>query len=219
MPLLAPPWTTNGYGSRSFGLTLVEEVHLRRLAAGADGELVADLSQLVRAHPLRERLWSSLIVAQYRAGQQADALRSYEGLRATLAETLGLDPSPELQSLQLRVLRQDPGLLPALAPRSQILIGDSSLPAETTSFVESSGIINAIQELVAAHRLVTLTGPGGIGKTRLAIEMGRRGRAGFRMVFAWSNGPGRRRRRGDDRDCRVVGSDAACRGDNARVDP
>ncbi len=90
---------------------MVEHAHVCRLAVGAGSELIADLSQLVRDHPLREGLWSSLIVAYYRAGQQADALRTYERLRTALADSLGIDPSPELQDLQLRVLQQDPHLL------------------------------------------------------------------------------------------------------------
>src|SRR4029079_17222841 len=82
-----------------------------RLASGSATDLLPDLRKLVDENPLREGLWWSLIVAQYRAGQQAEALRSYERLRTNLAELLGLDPSPELRDLQLRVLSQDPDLL------------------------------------------------------------------------------------------------------------
>ena len=78
---------------------------------GAASDLLPELTQLVSEYPLREAMRSSLIVAQYRAGQQAEALRSYERLRTNLAELLGLDPSPELRELQLRVLSQDPSLL------------------------------------------------------------------------------------------------------------
>jgi len=92
-------------------MTIVERYQRCRLASGAAADLLPDLRQLVDEHPLREGLWWSLIVAQYRAGQQAEALRSYERLRTNLAELLGLDPSPELRDLQLRVLSQDPDLL------------------------------------------------------------------------------------------------------------
>ena len=92
-------------------MTIVEHYQRCRLASGAAADLLPDLTQLVTEHPLREGLWSSLILAQYRAGQQAEALRTYERLRTNLAELLGLDPSPELRDLQLRVLSQDPGLL------------------------------------------------------------------------------------------------------------
>jgi predicted ATPase/class 3 adenylate cyclase/DNA-binding SARP family transcriptional activator len=92
-------------------LTILEHYQRCRLASGAAADLLPDLTRLVNEHPLREALWSSLILAQYRSGQQAEALRSYERLRTNLAELLGLDPSPELRDLQLRVLSQDPGLL------------------------------------------------------------------------------------------------------------
>ncbi len=92
-------------------LTILEHYQRCRLASGAASDLLPELTQLVSEYPLREAMWSSLIVAQYRAGQQAEALRSYERLRTNLAELLGLDPSPELRELQLRVLSQDPSLL------------------------------------------------------------------------------------------------------------
>ena len=115
---------------------VIERWHARRLAAGAGNELIADLSQLVKEYPLREGLWSSLIVAQYRAGQQAEALRTYERLRTNLAESLGLDPSPELQNLQLRVLQQDPDLLSLRAPDVGAEF-TSSLPTGTVTFLLS----------------------------------------------------------------------------------
>ena len=160
-------------------LTVIEHQQVRRLAAGAGGELVAGLAQLVSEYPLREGLWASLIVAQYRAGQQADALRSYERLRTILAEELGLDPSPELQDLQMRVLHQDAGLMAGARrdDRTEATVapsGLSTLPALITSFVEVPATVHAVRTLVGARRLVTLTGPAGVGKTRLAIEVGTR---------------------------------------------
>ncbi len=116
-------------------LTVVEHAHACRLAVGAGSELIADLSQLVRDHPLREGLWSSLIVAYYRAGQQADALRTYERLRAALADSLGIDPSPELQDLQLRVLQQDPHLLSVGARGGAA--GKTALPTGTVTLLLS----------------------------------------------------------------------------------
>jgi predicted ATPase/class 3 adenylate cyclase len=92
-------------------MTIVEHYQRCRLASGSATDLLPDLRKLVDENPLREGLWSSLILAQYRAGQQAEALRSYERLRTNLADMLGLDPSPELRDLQLRVLSQDPDLL------------------------------------------------------------------------------------------------------------
>lgn len=109
-------------------MAIIEHHQTRRLGSGAGSELIADLSQLDKEHPLREGLWSSLIVAQHRSGRQAEALRSDERLRANLADTLGLDPSPELQDLQMRVLRHDPDLIP-----------DRTDSAQSATVVSASG--------------------------------------------------------------------------------
>ena len=85
-------------------IAILDEYYVAHLETGATSEVIADLSRLVADHPLRESLWSSLITAQYRAGRQADALRSFEELRRLLAETAGLSPSPQLQQLQTQVL-------------------------------------------------------------------------------------------------------------------
>jgi len=156
-------------------LAVIEYSFVRRLAAGAAGEVVSDLSQLVNQHPLREGLWSSLITAHYRAGQQAEALADYERLRANLAETLGLDPSPELQDLQLRVLRQDPDLVgdgdfPTLGSLGTVV---GNLPVELSSFVGRVDEVKSLVDELDGHRLVTLIGVGGTGKTRLSIEAAR----------------------------------------------
>jgi DNA-binding SARP family transcriptional activator/class 3 adenylate cyclase/tetratricopeptide (TPR) repeat protein len=82
------------------------------LALGRHGELVGELQALVAAHPLRERLWGQLMVALYRSGRQADALAAYRQTRETLAEELGIDPSPALQELERAILAQDPHLTP-----------------------------------------------------------------------------------------------------------
>ncbi|MBV8429973.1 MAG: winged helix-turn-helix domain-containing protein, partial [Solirubrobacterales bacterium] len=137
------------------------------LALGRHSEATGELSELVDAHPLRERLWSLLMLALYRSGRQADALRAYERVRRLLREELGLDQSPELRQLQGQILRNDPCLaLPSAAP--------TNLPHPLTSFVGREESLEALGALLGRERLITLTGTGGVGKTRLAIEVARR---------------------------------------------
>ena len=91
-------------------VTALEERIDAELELGRHGSLVGELEQLVAAHPLREGLRGQLMLALYRCGRQAEALEVYRAARLALADELGLDPSPELQELERRVLRQDPGL-------------------------------------------------------------------------------------------------------------
>lgn len=88
------------------------------LALGRHGDLVAELEALVGTHPLRERLWGQLLVALYRSGRQADALRAYQRVRETLADELGLEPGPALRQMETAILRQDPKLDPPPHRRS-----------------------------------------------------------------------------------------------------
>ena len=155
-------------------IAILDECYVAHLEAGAATEIIADLSRLVADHPLRESLWSSLITAQYRAGRQADALRSFEELRRLLAETAGLSPSPQLQQLQTKVLDHDPGLL-TLASATPVRVRGvrGNLPVSTTALIDSDDRLSVVRTLVQNHRLVTLTGTGGVGKTRMALELGR----------------------------------------------
>ena len=82
------------------------------LACGGHRELIGELETLTAAHPLRERLWAHRMLALYRAGRQAEALRAYRDLRAILAGELGIEPSPALRELEGRILRQDAALAP-----------------------------------------------------------------------------------------------------------
>ena len=85
------------------------------LALGRHGELVGELEALCREHPLRERLWEQLILALYRAGRQAEALRAFAEVRDRLVAELGIDPGPALRELEARILVQDPSLDPPSA--------------------------------------------------------------------------------------------------------
>ena len=132
------------------------------LALGAASELVEELEALVREHPYRERPWRQLMLALYRAERQTDALAAYRRAR-TLLDELGLEPSEELRELEQAILRQD--VPPALAPEQR-----HNLPAPLTSFVGREAELDDIERLLEDARLVTLTGVGGAGKTRLALE-------------------------------------------------
>ncbi|MCX5067959.1 winged helix-turn-helix domain-containing protein [Micromonospora lupini] len=142
------------------------------LALGGHAELVAELRQLVVAHPLRERPRGHLMRALSAQGRTAEALAEFEDARRSLAEQLGVDPSAALAAIHLAVLRGDES---AAAPRG----GGSSavpptteqaLPSQLTTFVGREEELTRVRALLGERRLVTLTGPGGAGKTRLAIE-------------------------------------------------
>src|SRR6201999_2639441 len=129
---------------------------------GHGAELVTELTDLVTAHPLRERLAAALMRALAAAGRDSEALLAYQRTREALADALGVDPSPELSALHVALLRGE------LAPRVEDR--KTNLRAELTSFVGREADVAAVRELIAGHRLTTLIGPGGSGKTRLATE-------------------------------------------------
>ncbi|MGZ8717449.1 MAG: ATP-binding protein, partial [Gaiellaceae bacterium] len=136
-------------------------------------ELVGELELLVTEHPLSERLRGQLMVALYRSGRQADALAAYRAARETLVETLGIEPGAALRGLERAILDQDPGLdATSIAPAIVTPRRSAPHPRAPTSFV---GRKRELQEILALLndgdvRLLTLTGPGGSGKTRLAVE-------------------------------------------------
>lgn len=138
------------------------------LALGRHARLVGELETAVAAAPFRERLRGQLMVALYRSGRQADALHVFADTRRVLDEELGLQPGPELRRLEAAVLRHDEALTApseASPPR-----GTSNLPVFASSFVGRESAVTQVGTLVSHSRLVTLTGPGGAGKTRLAVE-------------------------------------------------
>jgi predicted ATPase len=152
------------------------------LADGAAGELVPELERLVRANAFEERLWEQLMVALYRAGRQADALDTYSRARRLLAAELGLEPGPRLQELHAQILAHDPRLsgppaaasvaAPAVVPAAPKIV----LPEPTTRLIGRMVELLKLQNLTDDPfcRLVSLVGPGGVGKTRLAIAHARR---------------------------------------------
>ncbi|MGJ6968059.1 AfsR/SARP family transcriptional regulator [Streptosporangium sp. G11] len=203
--------------------TRLEELRLSALRARFDADLalghapVAELEEVVAAHPLREPFHARLVLALLAEGRRTEALAAYERIRLSLAEDLGLDPGPELRAAHLAALRgesphtasgpreavadapgpadarglaETPGLAGARSRRDGVESRDpaeprergrprdrgdrgeprDNLPARLTSFVGRREELARLGELLGTARLVTLTGPGGVGKTRLAIE-------------------------------------------------
>lgn len=139
------------------------------LALGRQAEVLDRLEALITEHPLRERLRGQLMVALYRLGRQVDALRSFTDLRRLLGEELGIEPSPALFDLEDRILLHDTGLAAQPVPAEAV----DRLPVRLTSFVGRWRHKGRVRALLAEHRLVTITGVGGVGKSSLAVEVAR----------------------------------------------
>jgi predicted ATPase/DNA-binding SARP family transcriptional activator len=179
-------------------LLALEEQAEARLELGDHGLLAGELADLTTRHPLRERLRAAHLRALYGAGRASEALDSYHDLRRRLNEELGLDPSPELTALHQEILRQSltlrrpPALtdagprgarpehpsaqqepVPAREPRPGAHVAHrprTNLPTAVTDLIGRSDSVDAVRARLRTSRLVTLTGPGGVGKTRLAVE-------------------------------------------------
>ena len=162
-----------------------------QLALGEHAALVAELDRAVLEHPVRERFWGQLMTALYRSDRQADALATYARARTRLADELGIDPGQALQQLEVAILRQDPDLaapshppppsslgateemrvalatakLPAVAPRDP-----ARVPQTSTPIFGRRDLVARIRDLLSEGqvRSLTLTGPGGSGKSRVA---------------------------------------------------
>ncbi|MGW6486334.1 AfsR/SARP family transcriptional regulator [Streptomyces sp. NPDC055056] len=179
-------------------LSVLEDQAEARLEAQDHALLAGELADLVARHPLRERLRAVQMRALYAAGRQNEALASYDDLRCRLVEELGVDPSPELAALHGAVLRQDPelsaetsrkgergrapevrngatsataasGTGPAASAHASGPGAHSNLPVPLTPLVGRHEALARLSHLLTEQRLVTLTGPGGVGKTRLAV--------------------------------------------------
>ena len=148
-------------------VTRLEETHLELwarwseslLRLGRPDEAIPELERLVVDHPYRERLWEHLMTARYQLGRHAEALSAYRELSEHLAE-IGLEPGPSIRRLEEKILLHDQDL--SLPPHN--------LPAELTTFIGREEELSDIAKLLGEHRRLTLTGVGGSGKTRLAIQ-------------------------------------------------
>ncbi|WP_432561171.1 BTAD domain-containing putative transcriptional regulator [Kineococcus sp. SYSU DK003] len=168
-------------GRRLEALELLARVDLD---LGRHREAVGGLGELVAAHPLHEDLRAALALALYRSSRQAEALHVLDEGRRLLGEELGIDPGPQLRRLRDLVLRQDPSLDgPAPAAAQEVHPPAPARaavpPTATTSLVGRADDVARLVGLVRSSRLVTLTGTGGVGKTRLAAAVAEAARADF----------------------------------------
>lgn len=159
-------------------LVCVEDRVDARLGRGEHQDLVAELDELTSRHPLRERLWAQSMVALYRAGRGAEAAGVYETARRVLGEQLGVDPNPSLQRLHQRVVEQS---LPVAGPERGAP-GRPGLPLRSSTFIGRTRELDEVADLLGRRRLVTVTGPGGVGKTSVALEAARHTSDGIRRI-------------------------------------
>lgn len=145
-----------------------EETELRCRLERGDDDVISRARSALAVEPYREGLWIILATALYRTGRQADALDAIRSARRTLDEELGLDPGPALDQLEVAILNHEPWLGQAL----DIGAGARDLPPRMVQMIGRDLELGELSAAVAASRLTTITGPGGTGKTRLALELG-----------------------------------------------
>lgn len=158
-------------------LDAVEDRLIALSAVGDQSTVVTDARAHTERVPLRERGWEALALAHYRAGRQGDALATLDRARRVLADELGVDPGPALSRLHEAVLAQDPALdvNPSVAQSvsvREVPAATGGLPTPLTALVGRADEVVKVGALLDDNRLVTIVGPGGMGKTRLAIAVG-----------------------------------------------
>jgi predicted ATPase/DNA-binding SARP family transcriptional activator len=155
-------------------LVATEEWVAARLDAGDAAAVVGDLEALLAEHPLRERFWLQLMLALHRCGRQGEALRAADRFRHMLRDELGLEPSLSLRDLEARILAHDPTLAPPVSlagaspgEAARRPPGATVVPA-VTSLIGRDADVAQVLDALAPQAVVTITGPGGVGKTRVA---------------------------------------------------
>ncbi|MEV4017700.1 BTAD domain-containing putative transcriptional regulator [Nonomuraea angiospora] len=152
-------------------LTALEDYADVRLDLGQDASQLAELAELAARHPTRERFHALLMRALYRSERQAEALEVYHALRERLRDELGLDPGPEIAALHQAILEQSPRLRRPAGTAAPVPV---RLPEPLTELIGRDEALAELLALPGTARLVTLTGAGGVGKSRLALEAARR---------------------------------------------
>ncbi|MDQ3897895.1 MAG: AAA family ATPase, partial [Actinomycetota bacterium] len=178
-------------------LAVIEERAAAELELGHHADLVGRLQTVVAEHPLREQLWAQLMVALYRCGRQAEALRAYQTVRRLLGEELGIEPGPGLRQLEADILAQSPALEwePKTAPRTSSDRGGSDVPfphllsvGSVVDYVGREALLASLDEprrraFDGTCRAVLLAGEPGVGKTRTVGEVARRACTGGATVL------------------------------------
>lgn len=149
---------------------LIEGWADRSIDSGQSASVIAELERAVIEYPFRETLWARLMRALAATGRQAEALAAFQRVKRLLGEEMGIEPSPDLRSLEEQILLEDPllGPGPPASARSQV-------PAERVRLIGRDDALAEVIESQAEHRMVTLHGPGGSGKTTLALAAARKG--------------------------------------------
>ena len=175
-----------GYEFVNAEVTRLEELRVVAFETWIDAELdlghhtslVGEIEGMLQSHPFRERLWVQLMLCLYRSGRQADALRAYQRARDVLVEELGIEPGPELRHLEAAVLNQDPALATGFAPRRPVRALPVPLNPGASSLIGRESEVAWLRAAWADARrgrgsYLSLLGPEGVGKTRLAAELAR----------------------------------------------
>ncbi|MFJ5989834.1 BTAD domain-containing putative transcriptional regulator [Lentzea sp. NPDC092896] len=136
------------------------------LTAGRSADLVPELQDLTRRHPLRDRFWGHLMLALYRSGQQAGALAAYRQVSEMLADELGIDPAPALSELHEQILRGE------VAPPKEKRVTPRQLPPDLATFAGREGDVARLA--ASGAKVLAIAGTGGVGKTSLAVHWAHR---------------------------------------------
>lgn len=160
------------------------EARMARLVENDPRDAIAVLSGLTAEHPFREELWALLMTALYRAGRQTEALAAYRTVRERLVEELGVEPGPRLRQVETMILAHDEGLRPVPAAPTSAAASDASrpttLPTRVPPLLGRRRELAEVERHLESSRVVTVTGPGGIGKTHLALTVATRAPAPYR---------------------------------------